>query len=280
MRRMLLSLLALGSATLLLAACEKAVTTGSNTNTTQATNTVAQQNSNQAQGNSNTSTTVDVVWQKTGTGWLAMGTPPACSDPLLLQSPVDVTKATAILYPGQTRGGNYKAHGGFRFSGASNAVTVSAPLAAQLVEGSRYIEQGETQYLLVFQNPCGLRYRFDHLLTLAPAFATAVATLPAAQVDQSQTTAFTNPVEVKAGDVIATAVGFAKTKNVSVDFGVYDLRQKNAASSNAAWAASHDPEQAHYALCWLDLLPSPDKTKAKALPGADQTAGKTSDFCS
>ncbi|MFA6043064.1 MAG: hypothetical protein WCV85_01705 [Patescibacteria group bacterium] len=279
MRRITFSIFVLGLATFLLVACEKTVTPGSNFNATQAINAVVQQNVNQMLANVNTGIAAGIVWQKTGAGWTVLGNPPSCPDPLQLQSPVDVAKATAILYPGQTRGGNYKPHGGFRFSSATNTVPVRAPLDAQLVEGSRYIEQGETQYLLVFQNPCGLRYRFDHLLTLAPAFATVVATLPAAQVDQSQTTAFANPVQVSAGDVIASAVGFAKTKNVSVDFGVYDLRQKNAASKNATWAASHDVEQAQYALCWLDLLPAAEVTTMKALPGADQTAGKTSDYC-
>ncbi len=210
---------------------------------------------------------------------MAMGTPPTCPTPLTLTSPVDVSKATAILYPGQTRGGNYKAHGGFLFRGLANTdVSVKVPLDAQVVQGSRYIEQGEVQYLFDLQSPCGIRFRFDHLLTLSPAFAAWAEQLPAAEVNSSQTTIFQTPYAVKAGDVVATAVGFAKTKNVSVDFGVYDLRQKNAKSTDAAWAASHSPEQAHYAVCWLDWLSSSDSSKA--LPGGDQTAGKTSDFCS
>ena len=49
---------------------------------------------------------------------------PSCPTPLL-QTPVDLSKVTSILYPGQERGGNYKAHGGFGFDNATdNLVTV------------------------------------------------------------------------------------------------------------------------------------------------------------
>ena len=47
----------------------------------------------------------------------------SCPAPLL-QTPVDLSKVTSILYPGQERGGNYKAHGVFGFDNApDNLVT-------------------------------------------------------------------------------------------------------------------------------------------------------------
>lgn len=206
-----------------------------------------------------------------------------CPDPIL-QSPVDITKVTSVLYPGQTRGGNYKPHGGFRLDNAtSNTVEVKAAMDAKLVAGSRYVEQGEQQILLDFQSDCGVKYRFDHLLTLSPKIQAEVDKLPAAKPDDSRTTNFNNQISVKAGDVIATAIGFEKTRNVAFDFGVYDTRQPNSASKKAEYKAAHadleNNEQLKYAVCWLDLLSDSESRTLKALPAGDQSSGKTSDYC-
>lgn len=254
------------------------------------TKNTVNQNTNQAQtSNTNavkttptdlSSTAVTVSWSFNGSDWTVSGTPPACPSPLAITSPVDVSLASAILYPGQSRGGNYKPHGGFRFDGKANtAITVRAPLDGVVYNASRYIEAGETQYLITFIHPCGLMYRFDHLLTLSPAMQAVADTLPAAQVDDSRTTNITSGISVKAGDVIATAVGFKKTSNVSVDFGLYDLRSANAAAADATYARSHGAEYDQHAVCWLSLLPTADATKVQSLPAGDQTAGKTSDYC-
>lgn len=247
----------------------------------------ATQNTNQMEVTNTSSLNVNVAYQITnvswsfnGSTWQSSGTPPACPSPLAITSPVNLSLASAILYPGQTRGGNYKPHGGFRFDGAKNAdVTVRAPMDGIVTNASRYIEQGETQHLFTFINPCGVAFRFDHLLTLSPAMQAIADTLPAAQVDDSRTTIVTSGASVKAGDVIATAVGFKNTSNVSVDFGLYDLRSTNTASQNASYASSHDAELAQHALCWLNILPAADAATAKSLPAGDQTAGKTSDYC-
>jgi hypothetical protein len=238
------------------------------------------QNSQSATSSPKASTQT-VQWQRGSTGWVANGTAPACADPIVAQSPADVSKATAVLYPGQTRGGNYKPHGGLRFDGLNNTdVTVSAPFDATVMRGTRYLEMGEVQYLFDFINSCGYMYRLDHLSVLSPAMQAIADTFPQPKENESQTHNLTTPVSVKAGDPIATAVGFQSSKNVGFDFGLYDLRHKNAASQNTAWAAQHGSEElAPYAVCWLDQLPAADKAKVKSLPGGDQVAGKTSDFC-
>ena len=129
-----------------------------------------------------------------------------------------------------------------------------------------------------FLNSCGIKYRFDHLYTLSPKFQELAEKLPEPKVDDSRTTNF-NPIKVETGETIATAVGLKQGGNVFVDFGVYDLRQRNEASKNSAWLQEHDNDQAAYAVCWLDILPSGDSEKAKSLPGGDSTSGKQSDYC-
>ncbi|MDO8755279.1 MAG: hypothetical protein Q7J80_15385 [Anaerolineales bacterium] len=224
----------------------------------------------------------DVVWQWDGEKWRPSGSPPNCIDPITLESPIDITTATAILYPGQTRGGDYKAHGGFRFDNApSNSLDVKIPLDGHIIEASRYIEQGEVQYFFIFTSPCGIAYRLDHLLSLTSKFQAVADTLPEAKVDDSRTTLLKEPVAVKPGEIIATAIGFASNGNVSFDFGVYDVRKLNEASQDPAWAAKHEQSKEfdYYGICWLDLLPSKDVEVVKLLPGGDQQAGKTSDYC-
>lgn len=205
-----------------------------------------------------------------------------------LITPVDASLVTSILYPGQVRGGDYKPHGGFRMDNTeNNLVDVKAPLDAKVIDGSRYIEMGELQYMFDFKTDCGLEYRFDHLKALSPKLQTAADKLPQAKIDDSQTTNIRG-VTVTTGEIIATAVGFEQSQpdapvgpNVSFDFGLYDKHQKNASSKDPAWVSSHkeDGEQAVYAVCWLDWLPTADATILKALPAADSKSGKTSDYC-
>lgn len=232
------------------------------------------------QVNSNESSVSSPSWSWSGSAWMASDTPPTCSTPLLTDLPVDINKVTSILYPGQTRGGDYKAHGGFRF-GTDNNIAVTAPLEANLVEGSRYIESGEVQYLFTLINSCGIAYRLDHLHTLSEKFQQVANQLPDAKVDDSRTTPFKPPIEVKKGELIATKIGFANTKNVGVDFGVYDLRAPNTASKNASFAAAHEnfKQYIFYGVCWLKELPADISQKVLALPGGDFVNGKTSDYC-
>ncbi len=224
-----------------------------------------------------------VQWDDLGgsNGWRARTTPSACPTSLGLVLPVDSKKATSILYPGQTRGGNYKPHGGFRFDKSKNTdITVKIPLDGSLIRASRYVEGGEVQYFFIFVSDCGIMYRFDHLLTLAPKFQSIANTLPAPKKDDTRTTDFANPVAVKKGEVLATAVGFKKTKNVSVDFGLFDLRQKNTISKNASWARLRaNDSTAPYGLCWLDMFSPSEKKKLRAFPAGDSKSGKKSDYC-
>ena len=201
----------------------------------------------------------------------------SCPTPLL-QTPVDLSKVTSILYPGQERGGNYKAHGGFGFDKATdNLVTVTIPLNGKVNRVVRYREMGEIQYLFEFDGDCGVSFRFDHLRKLTPKFEAIVNAFPIKE--DTRTDLVSPPVAVKVGEVIATEVGFLK--NVSVDFGVYDMRQKNEASKDPAWASAHSQFPADsYGICWFDSLPEADSAIVKSLPSRDgSNNGQTSDYC-
>lgn len=225
-----------------------------------------------------------VIWDYMGgEKWGALSDAPACEDPLSIQAPMDVSKATNVLYPGQVRGGDFKPHGGIGIEGkADNKVDLLAPMDTYLYRGSRNIEQGETQYMFDFVSPCGVMVRIGHLLKLSPEFQAYADQLPMGPEGDSRTTKFATNTAIKAGTLIATEVGFANTKNVFFDFGVYDLRQTNEASKDPAFAneplRKADKEQSYHSLCWFDLLPSADKTKVKSLP-ARGIEGKVSDYC-
>lgn len=267
-------LLLVGLLFLLGAACQKKTTTQ--------TNTPAQNlNTNSSvQTNTNATATTTVQWMQIADGWQANGTPPACPTPLM-NSPVDLANATSILYPGQIRGGNYKPHGGFRFDQATTSnIDVTAPADAVIVRGARYLVNGESQYTFDFIMPCGVMYRLGHLLTLSAKYQAIVDQFPPAQEADSRTTNVSPQIAVIAGETIATAVGVTQGGlNVFFDFGVYDLKQKNAAAADAAYAASHDPELAQHALCWFDSLPTAAAATVKSLPPADSASGKNSDYC-
>ena len=207
------------------------------------------------------------------------GATPSSSCPTpLLQTPVDLSKVTSILYPGQERGGNYKAHGGFGFDNATdNLVTVTIPLNGKVNRVVRYREMGEIQYLFEFNGDCGVSFRFDHLRKLTAKFEAIVNAFPIKE--DTRTDLVSPPVAVKVGEVIATEVGFLN--NVSVDFGVYDMRQKNEASKDPAWASAHSQYPADsYGICWLNSLPQADSLAVKALPSRDGSKnGQTSDYC-
>ncbi|HSX47536.1 MAG TPA: hypothetical protein VLF63_02060 [Patescibacteria group bacterium] len=203
-----------------------------------------------------------------------------CTSLPKFQTPVDLTKVSSILYPGQYRGNEYKAHGGFRFDNFKPAdIIVKAPIDSQIERASRYIQNGDIQILLEFKASCGITYRLDHILTVAPKLKSLVDGLPQPTSD-SHTTVVKPPIKIKVGEVVALAVGSPSTQNTFVDFGVYDSRHKNQASQDPAWSAKHtqNPND-QYGICWFDLLPSSDSALVKSLPSASSESGTTSDYC-
>jgi hypothetical protein len=205
---------------------------------------------------------------------VAKGVAPKCKEPFTFDySPIDTMLATSVMMPGQYRGGNYKPHGGFRLdTSKTGEVTVKMPMDAKIVGLTRYIESPDNalQYLVTFENDCGIAFRFDHFATLSPRLQAIAETRPAARLDDTRASPNDKPKPelFKAGEVIATAIGHQKIKNFGFDFGVYDYRQANDISkTNAKWAALHKDHSAQdwYGVCWFDMLPGTDATRAKTL---------------
>lgn len=233
---------------------------------------VANNSSNQPDSSGQSS---EVVWafDEQNLKWFAKsGNPPACPDPIFERSPIDLSKIQVIGMPGSYRGFSYKPHGGLRLSNPdSGKVDIVMPADATLVGLTRYYEGDppELQYLLTFETDCGVAFRFDHIYTLTPEFQKIAETTPEPKVNDTRT----DPnikferTKFKAGDVVATEVGFPRIKNFGFDFGSYDYRNRNEISKNSEWAKIHNQYQAldWFASCWIDQLPSIDAAKAKEL---------------
>ena len=223
-----------------------------------------------------------LIWQQAEGGWRSTQTPPACPDQPMMQMPADISKVTSVLYPGQTRGGNYKPHGGFRFDGtANNKVQVTAPVEGFIVRGGSYLAEGEVQYTFDIMHNCGVMYRLGHFRELPDNLKKIADTWPAPKEGDSRTQQVNPAVYVKRGELLATSVGIVAAQNTFFDWGVYDYRQQNAASQSAAYQQAHmqDKELSWHAVCWFGWLPSADSQKLMALPAGDPTSGKSSDYC-
>lgn len=221
-----------------------------------------------------------LMWRQGANGYEKIGEVPECEEPLVFDSPVDISAATSILYPGQPRGGNYKPHGGFRFdNNTTNEIDIVAPFDGYLVQGARYLSEGEIQYTFDVIHPCGIMYRLGHLRVLTPKFEAIAESFPEATED-SRTTFINPPVKVFKGEVFATKIGIIGTSNPFFDFGVFDLRQKNEASKEANYAnKSQNNQLALFAICWLDNLDKEESDYIYTLPAGDPTSGKNSDYC-
>lgn len=235
--------------------------------------------------NSSSAQQAGFMWRQTASGWEAEGEAPACPAQPMLKSPADLSKATSVLYPGQTRGGtSYKPHGGLRFNNSTdNAITVTAPFDGYIVKAARNFAQGttEVQYDFDIMSNCGVMTRFGHLRELPGKLQQIVEKLPEPTED-STIQNISQPVYVKQGEVLATKVGLLSEKNTFFDWGVFDYRQENEASKSPDYKAAHPQgDLTWHAVCWLQngWLPASDQTTLAALPAGDPTSGKTSDYC-
>ena len=133
----------------------------------------------------------DVLWQYNAetTEWeVIRGEAPECLETFSFPSPVDITLASGVLYPGQLRSDDYKPHGGFRFDTlSSNALDVYAPFDASLIQVAQHLEGSEIQYTLYFIHDCGLVYKLDHLLKLTPEYEKIMESIPMGGQEDTRT---------------------------------------------------------------------------------------------
>lgn len=146
-------------------------------------------------------------------------TPPPCAV-LEFKSPIDLSKAYAILYPGQIRGGSvvdFKVHGGFLLKETTEA---RAPFDSYVMQGARFLHKGVVQYGFDLVSECGIMMRFGHLLELPPKFqALAERMRPAVENDSRTTDVRHFSVEVTAGELLAMKVGVPGQPGM--DWGIY-----------------------------------------------------------
>lgn len=163
-------------------------------------------------------------------------------------------------------------HGVLRLVDATQGkIDVRVPMDATLVSLTRYYE-GEPatlQYLLTFESKCGIAFRFDHLYTLTDTVQEIADTTPEPKLNDTRVdpNISFNRVDFKAGEIIATEVGFPEQQNYGFDFGVYDYRSRNDISKNVEWAKLHDQYQSQewYGRCWVGMMPGEDTKKAEDL---------------
>lgn len=219
-------------------------------------------------------------WTQTMDGWKAEGSVPSCPSPLELSSITDLNLATSVLYPGQMRSVGYEPTAGFRFDKSDNdTVTIVSPIDGEIVQASRFLERGETQYVFDIMMPCGIMVRFDHLLIIPQKLQDVANKLPEPKENDSRSTFVSPPIKISKGETIATGVGIRKNKNTFISWTMYDFRTKNKISQNAIWAKEHPEKLYHYVICPFPYLPQKDQEIIKKLPPADSMSGSKSDFC-
>ena len=226
--------------------------------------------------NDKTDTKSVVVWRDSGAGtyFASNGTAPKC-DAISWTFPIpDISALTGMLYPGQLRGGRYKAHGGFKAS--SHDVQVISPITGYITSGATYREMGEIQHMIEIQHPCGIAVRFDHLFTLSSSVKQLFDKSVAVR-DDSRGTFFDPPIPINAGDVVATTTGFVAANNTNFDFGAYDFRTIQKSNRPPADLAQFGPDGTlgKYGLCVLSIFGSTIEARLRALP----TVSSVSDFC-
>ena len=222
--------------------------------------------------------------------WIVkQGTAPACKDPLVFDyDPLDLSSVESIGMPGTYINKSYKVHGGIRLPVSSKGQTdIKLPMDASLVGLKRYYDgqTTDTQHLVSFETDCGIKIYFDHLNVLTPALQKLAASTPAPTLNDTRSDPNDAPprTKFKAGESIATGVGFPSNDNYGFDFGVIDYRQRNEISKNSKWAELHQeyaPSE-WYGVCWLDMLPGAEKAKTLIKQQTDTRRMQkfVSDYC-
>jgi hypothetical protein len=225
-----------------------------------------------------------VRWtEKEGTDWAPSSTPPECGslEEMFGVFPIDSNVLTQFARPGRTgmNGTIYIAHGALRADNTTyDQIEVRFPAGGfSLYSANRrledYINDGEEQVKLEFHHPCGIQVRIDHLAKVTDRWAAIIKDVPI-RTDSRITFMPPGQYSVEAGEILAHAVGHAT--NTYLDFGVYDLRNKN---DSAEMIARDWPEyrgSGDYAICWSGFFGPQIRKLLEGLPAG---VVATSDYC-
>lgn len=229
------------------------------------------------------------IWSSDHDQWVSSTqNPPDCPQPFQIHMPVSVDSVTSVLVPGQNRKGSYNsqsshyAHsGGLRFDTSNHSdIQVSSPIDGYISRASVYTVDTEVQYAFEIYHPCGRLITIDHIRSLTEKFEEIIA--PITPVTDQPKLVDVEPTLVKAGELIATAVGLELADATFIEIGYYDLTAINPAANSREFRHVHQGDALYswHGLCWLESLPAASIIKLRELPAADTDQGKTSDYCS
>ena len=235
-----------------------------------------------------------VKWSNWETGeWSPSSTPPKCGplEDMFNVFPLDIAVVDVFTPPGRP-GGNgsyYISHGHLRSQNTPhNQIDVKFPAEGfSLYAVNRrledyYIEEKETdtikhiaddeeQVKLEFHHPCGIKIMIDHIAQINDRWSEIIKNVPVLLNDSGVTFMPDGQYFVESGEVLGYAIGHST--NTNLDFGVYDLRNKNDLAEMMARDWPQYAITASHAICWTDLFGAETQ---KLLEGK---AVSSSDFC-
>ena len=195
--------------------------------------------------------------------------------------PIDTSVITQFARPGRTGFNStiYIAHGALRADDTKHdTVTVSFPASGFSLHAvnrrvETYIESDEEQIKLEFIHPCGILVRLDHLAQLSPKWLDIIDNIPVTS-DSHLTFTQQNVHLVELGEVLSNGIGHPT--NTYLDFGVYDLRQKNKIAEYISESWPEYVGTADHGVCWSSFFGVETQELLEKLPAG---AVSTSDYC-
>ena len=199
--------------------------------------------------------------------------------------PIDTNLLTQFARPGRTGYANadgtepiYIAHGALRADNSQyDQIDVRFPADGfSLYAANRRLEESisnEEQVKLLFHHPCGIQVWIDHLAKPTDRWTSIIEDVPV--TTSSQITFMpAGTHQVQAGEVLASGIGHEH--HTYLDFGVYDLRNKNSVAEMIANEWPEYQSTGDYAICWSTFFGPETQQLLEALPAG---AVDTSDYC-
>jgi hypothetical protein len=216
--------------------------------------------------------------------WAPSSDPPPCEPfgEVFSVFPIDTNLLTQFARPGRTGADGttpiYIAHGALRADNSQyDQIDVRFPADGfSLYAANRRLEEtisNEEQVKLLFHHPCGIQIWIDHLAKPTDRWASIIEDVP---VTTSSRITFmpAGTHQVQAGEVLANGIGHEH--HTYLDFGVYDLRNKNSVVEMIANEWPDYRSTGDYAICWSTFFGPETQQLLEALPAG---AVATSDYC-